>query len=171
MIGLQISIKTRVLIITTALDKGYQCSRQQCNKNSNTQGSSPNVVKVIHHTLRNCSYRKEFAPSGSKFLPLREISILKREVIVEAWYSSLPLIFSAVWLCHWICDIWIRLGISCASTVCIVLMNTEFQPSDAQIKCKFNATSFLYSCMLEFKNLVTESRTVLQIFAYFPKVM
>ena len=25
------------------------------NKNSNTQGSSPNVVKVIFHTLRNCS--------------------------------------------------------------------------------------------------------------------
>ena len=25
------------------------------NKNSNTQGSSPNVVKVILHTLRNCS--------------------------------------------------------------------------------------------------------------------
>ena len=42
------------------------------NKNSNTQGSSPNVVKVIFHTLRNCSERKEFAPSGSKFFPLRE---------------------------------------------------------------------------------------------------
>ena len=25
------------------------------NKNSNTQGSSPNVVKVVFHTLRNCS--------------------------------------------------------------------------------------------------------------------
>ena len=25
------------------------------NKNSNTQGSSPNVVKVIFHTTRNCS--------------------------------------------------------------------------------------------------------------------
>ena len=25
------------------------------NKNSNTQGSSPNVVKVISHTTRNCS--------------------------------------------------------------------------------------------------------------------
>ena len=24
------------------------------NKNSNTQGSSPNVVKVIFHTIRNC---------------------------------------------------------------------------------------------------------------------
>ena len=25
------------------------------NKNSNTQGSSPNVLKVISHTTRNCS--------------------------------------------------------------------------------------------------------------------
>ena len=25
------------------------------NKNSNTQGSSPNVVKVVFYTLRNCS--------------------------------------------------------------------------------------------------------------------
>ena len=33
------------------------------NEYSNTQGSSPNVVKVIFHTLRNCSLRKEFASS------------------------------------------------------------------------------------------------------------
>ena len=25
------------------------------NKNSNIQGKSPNVVKVIYHTIRNCS--------------------------------------------------------------------------------------------------------------------
>ena len=36
-------------------------------KISNTQGSSPNVVKVVFHHLRNCSKRKEFASSGSKF--------------------------------------------------------------------------------------------------------
>ena len=47
------------------------------NKNSNTQESSPNVVKVIFHYLGNCSYRKEYAPSGSKFFPLREVPILK----------------------------------------------------------------------------------------------
>ena len=54
--------------------------------NSNTQGSSPNVVKVIFHTLRNCSYRKDFAPSVSEFFPLREIPILIRDVIVENYY-------------------------------------------------------------------------------------
>ena len=47
------------------------------NKNSNIQGRSPNVVKVTFHVIRNCSYRKEFAPSGSKFFPLREVSIMK----------------------------------------------------------------------------------------------
>ena len=26
-----------------------------CHKNCNTQGSSPNLVKVFFHTLRNCS--------------------------------------------------------------------------------------------------------------------
>ena len=29
-----------------------------CNKNSNIQGRSPNVVKVIFHTIRNCSGSK-----------------------------------------------------------------------------------------------------------------
>ena len=52
-------------------------------KNRNTHGSSPNVVKVIFHAIRNCSARKEFAPFGSKFFPLREVLILKRDVIVE----------------------------------------------------------------------------------------
>ena len=46
------------------------------NKSSNIQGRSPNVVKVIFLTIRNCSKRKEFAPSGSKFFPLRDIPIL-----------------------------------------------------------------------------------------------
>ena len=31
------------------------------------------MVKVILHTKRNCSYRKEFGPCGSKFFPLREV--------------------------------------------------------------------------------------------------
>ena len=41
------------------------------------------MVKVIFHTIRNCSYRKEFAPSGSKLFPLREVPILKRDAIEE----------------------------------------------------------------------------------------
>ena len=49
-------------------------------KKSNTQGSSPYVVKVIFNTLRNCSKRKEFAPSGRKFFPLREVP-MKRDTI------------------------------------------------------------------------------------------
>ena len=53
------------------------------NKNSSNQESSPNVVKVIFHTLRNSSKKKEFAPSGGKFFPLREVPILKRGAIVE----------------------------------------------------------------------------------------
>ena len=39
------------------------------NKNSNIQGRSLNVIKVIYHTIRN--------GSGSKFFPLREVFILK----------------------------------------------------------------------------------------------
>ena len=54
-----------------------------CNKNSNTHGSSLNMLKVIFHTLSNCPERKEFAPSGSKFFSLRESPILKRDIIVE----------------------------------------------------------------------------------------
>ena len=48
------------------------------NKNSNIQQRSPYVEKVIFHTIRYCSYRKEFAPSGSKFFPLRVVPILKK---------------------------------------------------------------------------------------------
>ena len=54
-----------------------------CNKNSNIQGRAPNVVKVSFHTIRNFSLRKEFAPSGSKFFPLRVVPILKRDTIEE----------------------------------------------------------------------------------------
>ena len=53
------------------------------NKNSNIQGRSPKVVKVIFHTIRNCSKRKEFAPSGSKFFSLREAPIMKNDAIEE----------------------------------------------------------------------------------------
>ena len=53
------------------------------NKNSNIQGRSLNALKAILHTIKNCSERKEFAPSGSKFFPLREVPILKRDVIEE----------------------------------------------------------------------------------------
>ena len=48
-----------------------------------TQGRSPNVIKMNFHTIRNCSKRKEFAPSGSKFFPLRKVHILKRNAIEE----------------------------------------------------------------------------------------
>ena len=45
------------------------------NKKSYFQGRSPNVVKVIFHTIRNCS--------GSKFVPLREVPFSKRDAIEE----------------------------------------------------------------------------------------
>ena len=54
------------------------------DKNSKTQGISANVVKVFFHTLRNCSSRKEFAPSGSKLFSLREVPILKRDYCRES---------------------------------------------------------------------------------------
>ena len=41
------------------------------------------MVKVIFHTIWNCSSRKGFAPSGSKFFPLREVPILKTDAIEE----------------------------------------------------------------------------------------
>ena len=53
------------------------------NKNSNIQGRSPYVVKVIFHTIKNCSYRKDFAPYESKFFPLRDVLIWKRGAIEE----------------------------------------------------------------------------------------
>ena len=66
----------------------YWCSSHyavthMCNKNSIIQGRSPNVVKVIFHTIRNCSLRKECAPSGSKLFSVREVPILKRGAIEE----------------------------------------------------------------------------------------
>ena len=39
------------------------------------------MVKVIFHIIKNFSYRKEFAPSGSKFFLLRKGPILKKEAI------------------------------------------------------------------------------------------
>ena len=41
------------------------------------------MVNVIFHIIRNFSLRKEFAPSGSKFFPLINVPILKREAIEE----------------------------------------------------------------------------------------
>ena len=52
-------------------------------KNSNIQGRSTYVVKVVFHAIRNSSQRKEFAPFRSQFFPLRAVPVLKREVIVE----------------------------------------------------------------------------------------
>ena len=54
------------------------------NKNSNNQGRSPNMVKVIFHAIRNSSKRQEFAPSGSKFFPLGDVPIMKRNAIEES---------------------------------------------------------------------------------------
>ena len=41
------------------------------------------MVNVIFHAIGNCSKRKEFAPSGSKFFPLREVPIMERDTIEE----------------------------------------------------------------------------------------
>ena len=41
------------------------------------------MVKTIFHTKRNDSLEEEFASFGSKFFPLREVSILKRDAIEE----------------------------------------------------------------------------------------
>ena len=41
------------------------------------------MVNVSFHTIGDCSYGKEFAPSGSEFFPLREVPMFKRDVIVE----------------------------------------------------------------------------------------
>ena len=41
------------------------------------------MVKDICHGIRNFSYRKEFALSGSKFFPLREGPIMKRDAVEE----------------------------------------------------------------------------------------
>ena len=48
------------------------------NKNIKIQGRSPNMV---YH--KDLLLKKEFAPSGSKFFPLREVPILKREANEE----------------------------------------------------------------------------------------
>ena len=53
------------------------------NKISNIQGRSPNVAIVIFRTIRNSSLRKEFAPSGGKFFPGREVAILERDAMDE----------------------------------------------------------------------------------------
>ena len=39
------------------------------------------MVKVIFYVIRNFSLGKKIAPSGIKFFPLREASIMKTEAI------------------------------------------------------------------------------------------
>ena len=58
-------------------------------KNTNIQWRSPYVPSDFH-AIRSCSQRKGFSPSGnkffplkSKFLPLREVPIMKRDAIEE----------------------------------------------------------------------------------------
>ena len=48
---------------------------------------------LFSHTISNFTERKEFAPSGSKFFPLSEVTILKRGAfeVITAHYSCLPL--------------------------------------------------------------------------------
>ena len=41
------------------------------------------MVKVIFHAIGNCTLRKEFAPSGNKFFPLKEVPVMKRDAIEE----------------------------------------------------------------------------------------
>ena len=36
------------------------------------------------NAIRKCSKGKEFAPSGSKFFPIREVPIMKRDVIEKS---------------------------------------------------------------------------------------
>ena len=49
------------------------------NKENNIQGRSPYFVKVTFHIIRDgTAFKgKKFAPSGSKFFPLREVPISK----------------------------------------------------------------------------------------------
>ena len=65
-------------ILNTFLSVHWRSShyavRLMCNKNSNIQRRSPNVVKVIFHIIKN---------SGIKLFPLKEVPILKREAIEE----------------------------------------------------------------------------------------
>ena len=54
----------------------HYTSTHMGNKNSNIQGRSSNIVKVIYHTIRNCSYLgKNLLPEG--------VPILKRDTIGE----------------------------------------------------------------------------------------
>ena len=46
-------------------------------------GKSHNVLISNFHAIRNFSLRKELAPTGSEFFPLREVPILKRDAIDE----------------------------------------------------------------------------------------
>ena len=45
------------------------------NKNSNIEGMSPNVVKVIIHLIRYCFY--------TRILSFKEVTTLKRDTIEE----------------------------------------------------------------------------------------
>ena len=64
-------------------------------KKSNIQGKSLNVIKVIFHTIRNCSLRKECAPSGSKFFPLREVPVWKERNRRESLLGSVVSLWRA----------------------------------------------------------------------------
>ena len=60
-IGQEMVKKEKVLILVyIGVDPITQL--RTCVIKSNIQGRSPNVEKVIFHTIRNCSQRKELAP-------------------------------------------------------------------------------------------------------------
>ena len=72
---LPISCSLQSLYIHSHLRSSHYAISHEHNKTSIIQGRSTNVVNVIFYTIRNFSKRKEFALSGSKFLPLREVPI------------------------------------------------------------------------------------------------
>ena len=39
------------------------------------------MINMIFNAIKNCFLKKEFAPSGSKFFPLREVPIMKKDAI------------------------------------------------------------------------------------------
>ena len=62
-------------------------------KNVHIEGRLPKVKMLFSLTIMEFSERKEFASSGSQFLPLSEVTILKRDTNEEitAHFSCLPL--------------------------------------------------------------------------------
>ena len=56
---------------------------QMRNKNRNIQGRSPNVVKAVFHTKRNCFLKESIRSRWEQILSFNRSSILKRDTIEE----------------------------------------------------------------------------------------